>query len=433
MNQLIDIDADITGAGKNAAYKIDFTNNGNYFKGWKIELDVPFEITKLSNAEIVSREGTKYVIQDVPWNDDVQRGETTSFGFETKGEVVELDSVLFNGQKIDINPPAQEIELEFGVTKKWKGGFTGEIEFTNEGDYFRGWTIKFNADFDIDKIWGGEIVARQGNNYTIKALKSNDDVHENETTTFGFRAKGEVSNLNNLSFNGQTIDVDVETEIEEPITISPTKTPTLSNKAIKSGFEQHNDGTIYNRSTQNQDWDVLFTDDKQMQKYSRITDDEAYSGNKSLQITYPSDDKGAGGGAWKLPSEKEYYLSYWVKFSQDFDFDGSRHSGGKLPGLSGAGGYCSGGQTCNGSNGFSSRYMWGQNGRARLYLYHMDKPGKWGENFDFKDDDGKQLYFERGKWHNLIQRVKINDGHKSNGEIDVWMNVDFLSIEKNTI
>lgn len=190
---------------------------------------------------------------------------------------------------------------------------------------------------------------------------------------------------------------------------------------ITVGFEQHSLGTKYTRSAQSQDWNVSFSDDSKMRKYAIITDREAHSGEKALKITYPSDRIGGGSGAWKLPPEKEYYLSYWVKFSNDFDFDGSKHSGGKLPGLAGAGGYCSGGQTCNGNNGFSARYMWGKEGRAKLYLYHMDKPTQWGENFWFKDGEGEDIYFQRGQWHNLIQRVKINDGYKSNGEIDIWM------------
>ena len=27
----------------------------------------------------------------------------------------------------------------------------------------------------------------------------------------------------------------------------------------------------------------------------------------------------------------------------------------------------------------------------------------------------------QGQWHNLVQRVKVNDGTEANGEIDVWM------------
>ena len=123
-----------------------------------------------------------------------------------------------------------------------------------------------------------------------------------------------------------------------------------------------------------------------------------------------------------------------MKFADDFDFDGSGNSGGKLPGLGArdeSGDLCSGGKTCTGNNGFSSRYMWRDKGKAVLYLYHMDKPGKWGEDFDLVGEDGRKKFFKPGKWHNLIQRVKINDGKQANGEIDIWMDGEkVLSINK---
>ncbi len=219
------------------------------------------------------------------------------------------------------------------------------------------------------------------------------------------------------------------------LTAYPTNSQSLSNSSqiIEIGFENHVAGTKYNKSAQSQDWEVIGSKESWMNQ-ALITDSEAHSGNQSLRITYQPDEISGGSAVWNLPSENEYYLSYWVKFEDDFDFDGPKKSGGKLPGLGArdeAGDLCSGGQTCTGDNGFSSRYMWNKNGKAILYLYHMDKPGKYGEGFSFEGSDGSEKYFQRGKWHNLIQRVKINDGNQSNGEIDVWMDREpVLSIDK---
>ncbi len=204
-------------------------------------------------------------------------------------------------------------------------------------------------------------------------------------------------------------------------------------EVIEVGFENHLTGTKYVKTAQLRDWDVIGSKDSWMSK-AVITRQEASLGNKSLRITYLPEVRTGGSAVWNLPSKKEYYLSYRVKFADDFDFDGSGSSGGKLPGLGARGeqgDLCSGGQICNGDNGFSSRYMWREDGRAVLYLYHMDKPGKWGEDFQFKDSDGRKKFFERGKWHNLVQRVKINDGDQANGEIEVWMDDErVLSLNK---
>ena len=213
------------------------------------------------------------------------------------------------------------------------------------------------------------------------------------------------------------------------------KTP--PHQAIAVGFERHNTGTIYNHSAQSQDWDVLWSKSSWMDKYAVITDSEAHSGKNSLRITHRPDARTGGNAVWELPEKKEYYLSYWVKFAADFDFDGTEYATGKLPGLGGAGGLCVGGtngfKVCNGNNGFSARYFWREKGRAVLSLKHMDIPttSKWTPDLRLQDSDGNDKYFQPGKWHNMIQRVRINDGNQANGEVNVWMDGEkVLSIDK---
>ena len=145
-------------------------------------------------------------------------------------------------------------------------------------------------------------------------------------------------------------------------------------------------------------------------------------GAKSLQVKYDAGKYGGGAGpniGAKIPAQNEYYLAYSVLFDNNFDW-GGRYEGGKLPGLAGKG-YCSGGSTCNGTNGFTARYMWRDDGRVVVYLYHMNKPGTWGEDIRLKSSSGKDKYFQPGKWHRLVQRVKIKSGNNNNGEIEVWM------------
>ncbi|MBE9167222.1 cellulose binding domain-containing protein [Pleurocapsales cyanobacterium LEGE 06147] len=322
------------------------------------------------------------------------------------------------------NQVRQSIDVDFNVMNDWSqwGGFTGSISFTNKGKSFEGWTIEFDAPFDIYEIWRGEIVSRKGNRYVIKDVSWNKDVDPDETVDFVFNARvpdKKVTTPNNYLFNQRPLNDSLA--MPKPSLPSPPPSPTsISSNAISVGFEQHSPYTKYTRSAQSKDWKVLWSEDGKMNNYSMITNEIALSGEKSLKMTYPSNTQGGGGAAWQVPAQKEYYLSYWLNFDKNFDFDGPKHSGGKMPGLGGAGGLCSGGDTCNGNNGFTSRYMWRENGRAVLYLYHMGKQ-KWGDDFRLQGSDGSDKYFERGKWHNLVQRVQINDGNQSNGEIDIWM------------
>lgn len=284
------------------------------------------------------------------------------------------------------------------VSQAWYGGYKLEVDITTKS-LASDWSIDFKLPYNIRDAYGVNLTKNSNGGYSISGQGDWEDLQPGE------KAKA-IFIIDN---NGQKPFVPEFIPQDYKIPSSP---------AIKVGFEQHGDNTIYNTEMQNKDWKVNWSNN--MYKFATIVDDSPHSGGKSLKISYPANEQANTGAAWLVPSQKEYYLSYWVKFEQNFDFNGSKLSGGKLPGM-GSGDLCSGGQPCTGTNGFTSRYMWREDGKATLYLYHMGNTGKYGEDFDFQGSDGRDKYFQPGKWHNLVQRVRINDGTLSNGEIDVWM------------
>ena len=155
-----------------------------------------------------------------------------------------------------------------------------------------------------------------------------------------------------------------------------------------------------------------------------IDETVARSGHRSLRVSFPAGSVGPSAGGYqaaiRLAPAGEYTLSYWLRFDPDFSWGGA-HQGGKLPGLA-QGGLCSGGDVCDGSNGFTARFMWRKDGAAVLYLYHMDKPGKWGEDFALRTPAGEPYFFPRGEWIRLVQRVRINSRGNADGEVQVWVN-----------
>ena len=150
----------------------------------------------------------------------------------------------------------------------------------------------------------------------------------------------------------------------------------------------------------------------------------AHGGRQSLKVTFPKSSVGPSEGghqaAIMLTPAGEYTLSYWLRFDENFSWGDTDH-GGKLPGLA-EGERCSGGDVCDGSNGFTARYMWRKDGAAVLYLYHMDKPHQWGEDFSLLSADGEPLFFNPGEWVHLVQRVRINTNEAADGEVQVWVN-----------
>lgn len=151
---------------------------------------------------------------------------------------------------------------------------------------------------------------------------------------------------------------------------------------------------------------------------------QSASGTQSMRITYPTGGVGPDetGCQIQLKFEKrdEAFASYYLRFSEDFTW-GTTSYGGKLPGLAG-GNCCSGGASCDGTNGFSARLMWRTGGKGVLYLYHMDKPATYGEDHNLIYPDGSHVNFERGKWYHIAERVKCNtDGDTYDGEVEIWV------------
>jgi hypothetical protein len=163
-----------------------------------------------------------------------------------------------------------------------------------------------------------------------------------------------------------------------------------------------------------------------------IDDQVAHGGEKSLRVFFPKSAVGPSRGGHQatilLEPREQYYLSYWLKFGANFSWGNTDH-GGKLPGLA-QGKTCSGGDICDGTNGFTARYMWRRNGAAVLYLYHMDKPHQWGEDLPLVPLGHTPFFFMPDEWVHLVQRVKINTGALANGEVQVWVNgVESLNLD----
>nr|WP_290227297.1 heparin lyase I family protein [Trichocoleus desertorum] len=103
-------------------------------------------------------------------------------------------------------------------------------------------------------------------------------------------------------------------------------------------------------------------------------------------------------------------LSYSVRFSDNFDYI----RGGKLPGLFG-GDSKSGGDTPDGTDGFSTRFMWRKNGAGELYAY-LPTSDKYGTSIG----RGKWR-FKPGVWHRLEQEVVLNQPGRKDGQVRVWL------------
>ncbi|MBS7790189.1 cellulase family glycosylhydrolase [Roseococcus sp. SDR] len=90
----------------------------------------------------------------------------------------------------------------FRVTKSWNGGFLAEITVVNDATPIEGgWTLAFDAPFQIKTIWNAEIVSQSGSHYVIRNAPWNGNLGPNGTATFGIDVEG-AGEPANYSVNG---------------------------------------------------------------------------------------------------------------------------------------------------------------------------------------------------------------------------------------
>jgi len=172
-------------------------------------------------------------------------------------------------------------------------------------------------------------------------------------------------------------------------------------------------------------WGIAFT--------SRIADAtlvdgaEAVAGEKAIRVDYPKGGVGPSATGMQFPVDfsrisgmqahyESLYLRYYVFFESGFDFV----KGGKLPGLMGSEGSWirSGGNIPDGTNGWTMRLMWREEGEAVIYAYLP--PGKyqrgvWGTDIPL----GKT--FATGRWICIEEFVKVNTPGRNDGQLTVWI------------
>lgn len=169
---------------------------------------------------------------------------------------------------------------------------------------------------------------------------------------------------------------------------------------------------------------------------TQVISDPSGQFSKVLRVVYPagsaspevSRSEGAPlGGAQFIANlgiypQNSLCLSYNLRFSKDFNFV----KGGKLPGLFG-GTFNSGGNIPDGTNGFSTRFMWRRNGDGEVYAY-LPTSDEYGTSLG----RGKWR-FTPGVWYRIEQEVILNNPGQNNGIVRVWLNGKQVFEQKNLL
>jgi hypothetical protein len=178
----------------------------------------------------------------------------------------------------------------------------------------------------------------------------------------------------------------------------------------------------FNQTDWQQNWQIRSQGQWGMEN-ATVIQDTTTPFPKVLRINYPAGSasptvtrQGAPAGGTQFyatlqrsPQER-LHLSYFLRFSKNFDFV----KGGKLPGLYGGKGN-SGGDIPNGFDGFSSRLMWRRNGQGEVYAY-LPTSQTNGTSI------GRGTWtFQPNTWHQIEQELQLNTPNQSNGWVRVWL------------
>jgi hypothetical protein len=78
----------------------------------------------------------------------------------------------------------------------WGTGFQGSgVVLNDTATEIGNWTITFEADFNIDKIWNAEIVSHEGKTYVLRGMGYNRSIAPNAQATFGFTASPDSAQM----------------------------------------------------------------------------------------------------------------------------------------------------------------------------------------------------------------------------------------------
>lgn len=137
---------------------------------------------------------------------------------------------------------------------------------------------------------------------------------------------------------------------------------------------------------------------------------------KSIRILYPqggqqSANSGAQWFADLAGPHSDLYMSYWVRFAEDFDFV----LGGKLPGLGGAVSFD------DRTHEWSGRLMWREDGKAEFYVHvPADNTYDPGDRF-WWNTEGFQARFVPGRWHHIELHLRLNTPGEHDGLLEGWL------------
>jgi hypothetical protein len=233
-------DVDDWGSGFHGKFRL-LNDEKIPLENWRLEFDLPSDITDIWNAIVVSRDGDHYIVEHAPWNGTIGAKQEVTFGFIAGPGNLQQGptNLIFNGIPVEEdaseslllqlsgaahagNAQIQAVdaifddssvivpEFIFQVTSDSGGGIAADTLITNTTtETISDWTIEFDFDGEITNLWSAEAVSHVGNHYVLRNTDWNTQIAPGQTIKFSFQATAGPEThraLDNVLLNGVLID-----------------------------------------------------------------------------------------------------------------------------------------------------------------------------------------------------------------------------------
>ncbi|MBR4777512.1 MAG: cellulose binding domain-containing protein, partial [Lachnospiraceae bacterium] len=172
-------------------------------ENWGLQFEFSNKISNIWNGKILSNENQTYTVKNAGYNQDLKKGSEVTIGFSANGDAKVLpDNIALCSEEFVVE---DGYSTKLVVNSDWGSGFSGAIELSNTGkEAIEDWTIEFDFNRDIDTIWNGVIVKREGSHYVIKNADYNQKILPGQSVSIGFNGhKGNVKTetINNVKLS----------------------------------------------------------------------------------------------------------------------------------------------------------------------------------------------------------------------------------------
>ena len=156
------------------------TNTGvKTIHNWYFTFDLPYAIEGIWGAQVFETGYGVYTIKNAGWNQDIQPGDTISFGMTvasiTNAQVESLPSFfLLNTIKASVEPSCYSVSYQ--EYSNWGAGFNGALILANSStEPIEDWEISFSTNSAITEVAGADFSQEDGS-YTVTNNGSNQNL-----------------------------------------------------------------------------------------------------------------------------------------------------------------------------------------------------------------------------------------------------------------